>query len=184
MGLAATPGCYVLLTVRADFYPDLMASLLWPEIQAHRAEVLPLGEAGLRQAIVRPAEDAGVFVETALVERLVADAAGEPGILPFVQETLVLLWEKVERCYLPLAAYEALTGLQVAMADRAETALGSLGEEEQGIARRIFLRLIQFGEGRADTRRQQPVSALPRPGMSRLLLTRRCVILPRSGCSR
>ena len=164
LGLAATPGCYVLLTVRADFYSDLMASLLWPEIQAHRAEVLPLGEAGLRQAIVRPAEDAGVFVETALVERLVADAAGEPGILPFVQETLVLLWEKVERCYLPLAAYEALTGLQVAMADRAEAALGSLGEEERGIARRIFLRLIQFGEGRADTRRQQPVSALAATG--------------------
>jgi hypothetical protein len=106
--LAETSACYVVLTVRADFYPELMASRLWPEIQAHRAEVLPLGEGGLRQAVVRPAEDVGVFVETALVERLVADAAGEPGILPFVQETLVLLWEKVERRFLPLRAYEML----------------------------------------------------------------------------
>jgi photosystem II stability/assembly factor-like uncharacterized protein len=173
--LATTPNCYVVLTVRADFFPDLMASLMWSEIQAHRAEVLPLDEEGLRQAIVRPAEDVGVFVETALVERLVADASGEPGILPFVQETLVLLWEKVERRYLPLRAYEALvltarsyrelgavrlTGLQVAMADRAEAALQALSPEQQGIARRIFLRLVQFGEGRADTRRQQPVAAL------------------------
>ena len=92
-GLAETPNCYVVLTVRADFYPDLMGGALWREIQAHRAEVLPLDEDELRQAIVRPAEDVGVFVETALVERVVADAGREPGVLPLVQETLVLLWE-------------------------------------------------------------------------------------------
>jgi len=170
--LAETPNCYVVLTVRADFYPDLMVTLLWREIQAHRFEVLPLDEGGLRQAIVRPAEDAGVFVETALVERLVADAGREPGVLPLVQETLVLLWERVERRFLPLRAYEALvlpraaygvperTGLQVAMARRADAALASLMPEQQPIARRIFLRLVQFGEGRADTRRQQPIVAL------------------------
>ena len=157
--------CRVVLTVRADFYPDLMATLLWPEIQAHRAEVLPLDEDGLRQAIVRPAEDAGAFVEPALVERLVADAAGEPGVLPLVQEALVLLWERLERRFLPLGAYKALgdaehTGLQVAMAHRADAALAALMPEQQAVARRIFLRLVQFGEGRADTRRQQPVSAL------------------------
>jgi WD40 repeat protein len=173
--LAETPNCYVLLTVRADFYPDLMGGSLWREIQTHRAEVLPLDEDGLRQAIVRPAEDAGVFVETALVERLVADAGREPGVLPLVQETLVLLWERVERRFLPLRAYDALvlsardyrelggvqlSGLQVAMARRADVALAGLTPEQQPIARRIFLRLVQFGEGRADTRRQQPVAAL------------------------
>ncbi|HUV90538.1 MAG TPA: TIR domain-containing protein, partial [Anaerolineae bacterium] len=167
--LAETPNCYVVLTVRADFYPDLMATPLWPEIQAHRAEVLPLDEDGLRQAIVRPAEDAGAFVEPALVERLVADAAGEPGVLPLVQEALVLLWERLERRFLPLSAYEALggagrTGLQAAMARRADAVLTDLAPQQQAIARRIFLRLVQFGEGRADTRRQQPVSALRAAG--------------------
>jgi hypothetical protein len=53
--LAATPGCYVVLTARADFYPDLMASPLWPQIQLQRVEVVPLDAAGLRQVIVRPA---------------------------------------------------------------------------------------------------------------------------------
>jgi len=179
--LAETPNCYVVLTARADFYPELMSSSLWPEIQAHRFEVLPLDEDGLRQAIVRPAEDAGVFVETALVERLLADAGGEPGILPLAQETLVLLWEKVERRFLPLRAYEALTltrraygappltGLQVAMAYRADIALTSLTPKQHAIARRIFLRLVQFGEGRADTRRQQPVGALCTTGEDPLL---------------
>jgi len=112
-------------------------------------------------------------VESALVERLVADAAGEPGILPFVQETLVLLWERLDRRFLPLVAYEALvlphqannwdgdkplTGLQVAMANRADATLADL--EDQAIARRLFLRLIQFGEGRPDTRRQLSFSDL------------------------
>ena len=173
--LAETPHAYVILTARADFYPDLMVAPLWPEIKAHRMEVVPLDEGGLRQAIVRPAEAVGVFIEETLVERLVADAAGEPGVLPLVQETLVLLWERLERRFLPLRAYEALasppgppgpsggerTGLQVAMARRAEAALAALSTpEQQAIARRIFLRLVQFGEGRADTRRQQPIAEL------------------------
>ena len=174
--LMQAPNTFLILTVRADFYPDLMTSPLWPQIQAHRLEVLPLDEEGLRQAIVRPAEDVGVFVETALVERLLADAANEPGILPLVQETLVLLWEKVERRFLPLRAYQALTlprraygappltGLQVAMARRADAALAALIPTQQALARRIFLRLVQFGEGRADTRRQQPVAALRSTG--------------------
>jgi tetratricopeptide (TPR) repeat protein len=166
------PGCYLVLTVRADFFADLLICPLWGRIKDHRYEVLPLDAAGLRQAIVRPAEDLGVYVEAALVERLVADAAGEPGVLPFVQETLTLLWEYLERRFLPLRAYEALvmssrsygtasrTGLQVAMARRADATLAALPDEQQAVARRIFLRLVQFGEGRADTRRQQPVEAL------------------------
>ena len=49
-----------------------------------------------------------MYVESALVERLADDAAGSPGVLPLVQETLVLLWEKLERRVLPLRSYESL----------------------------------------------------------------------------
>ena len=100
--LAEVPDAHVVLTVRADFYDELMASPLWPAIQRNRAEIAPLDEAGLREAIHKPAEAVGVYVESALVERLAADAAGSPGVLPLVQETLVLLWEKLERRVLPL----------------------------------------------------------------------------------
>ena len=173
--LIDTPNCYLILTVRADFYAELMESPLWRNIQSYRMELVPPDAVGLRQAIIRPAENADVFIEAALIERLVADAVGEPGVLPLLQETLVLLWEKVERRFLPLRAYETLvltspaysnfdasnrTGLQAAIANRANYALVALSEEEQQVARRIFLRLIQFGEGRADTRRQQSVEQL------------------------
>jgi hypothetical protein len=176
--LRHTPGCYLVLTVRADFYAGLMQTPLWPAIKDHRFEVLPLGESALRQAIVRPAEadDIRVYVESALVERLLADAAAEPGALPLIQETLVLLWEHLERRYLPLRAYEGMvlsrvaysrpgagrrTGMQVAIEQRAEAALAELTlPERQALARRVLVQLVQFGDGRPDTRRRQSVVQL------------------------
>jgi WD40 repeat protein len=169
--LAGAEQCWVVITARADFYADLMASPLWDEVSAHRVEIAPLGAAGLREAIVRPAETAGVHVDPALVERLVADACGEPGVLPLVQEALVLSWEHLARRYLPLEAYESIaagdpgrTGLEVAMARRADAALAELAPEQQVLARRVFVRLVQFGEGRADTRRQQRLTDLRAAG--------------------
>jgi WD40 repeat protein len=167
--------CWVVVTVRADFYADLMHSPLWEEIRTHRMEVAPLGDAALRAAIERPARDVGVHLDPALAERLLADSAAQPGILPLLQETLVLLWERLERRYLPLDAYEMIgraagnasdgtdgtaVGMHAAIARRADAALVELDTERAAIARRIFVRLVQFGEGRADTRRQQRVGEL------------------------
>jgi hypothetical protein len=165
----------VLITVRADFYPELMSTALWPEIREHRYEIPPLNEEGMADAIRKPAEKAGVYVEAALVERLVSDARDEPGVMPFVQETMILLWDKIVRRFLPLSAYEALvlprsayekggheetTGLEAAITLHADAVLSRLDESQRVIARRIFIRLVHFGEGRPDTRRQQPQSAL------------------------
>lgn len=105
-----------------------------------------------------------------MVERIVADAGAEPGVLPLMQETLVLLWEDLERRFLPLRAYDALakdeqrTGLQVALARQADSALAQLPGDQQVLAGRIFVRLVQFGEGRADTRRQQSLAQLRTAG--------------------
>ena len=52
----------------------------------------------------------------------------------------------------------------MALATRADAALASLSPAQRAIARRIFVRLVQLGEGRQDTRRPQPVSALRVPG--------------------
>jgi hypothetical protein len=87
------------------------------------------------------------------------DAASEPGVLPLMQETMILLWRKLQRRYIPLSAYEELgtdhrSCLAVAVANKADATLSELTEEEQAIARRILLRLIQFGQGRPDSRRQ------------------------------
>jgi len=167
--LRAVESCTLLLALRADFYPELMTSDLWPVQPIERVEIAPLRGAALREAIALPAERQGVYLEAGLLERLLADAAEEPGVLPLVQETMVLLWERMTRRLLPLGAYERLggagrSGLAVAVATRADAALAELFAAQQAIARRVFLRLVQFGEGRADTRRQQPVAALRAAG--------------------
>ena len=167
--LRTVESCTLLLTLRADFYPELITSDLWPVQPAERVEIAPLRGDALRDAIALPAERQGVYLEVGLLERLLADAAEEPGVLPLVQETMMLLWERMTRRLLPLSAYERLggagrSGLAVAVATRAGAALAELSSDQQAIARRVFVRLVQFGEGRADTRRQQPVAALRAAG--------------------
>ncbi|HEX3764726.1 MAG TPA: TIR domain-containing protein, partial [Kofleriaceae bacterium] len=167
--LRAEPRCCVVLALRADFYGALMSSALWADLAGRisRIDVAPLRGPALAQAISQPAQRVGVYVETRLCDRLVVDAADEPGALPHVQETLRVLWDRRHRRLIGLADYEALgrgqggaSGLAVAIAQHADTALRELAPARQAIARRLLLRLVSFGEGRADTRRQQPVAAL------------------------
>jgi energy-coupling factor transporter ATP-binding protein EcfA2 len=157
--------CVVLLVTRADFFADLMTSVLWPLGQGERVEIAPLHGAALREAITQPAAGAGAYLEPVLAERLLRDAGEEPGALSLVQETMVLLWERRTRRLLTVSAYEDLggpggSGLAVSLAVRADATLASLSPAQQAIARRIFVRLVQLGEGRQDTRRPQAVGAL------------------------
>jgi CHAT domain-containing protein/WD40 repeat protein len=165
-GLIGQPNLYILLTVRADFYAEMMSmGDLWEVVQVRRLELTPLGEDELWAAIVEPAAHVGVEVEDALATALIADARGEAGVLPLVQETLVRLWDKVKGRQLKRSAYRQMgeggrSGIQVAINDHANDIYHTLPAADRSIARRIFLRLIQFGEGRADTRRQQTVAEL------------------------
>ena len=157
--------CVAILTLRADFYPELMHSDLWPVAEAERLEVVPLRGAALREAIEQPARQCGVYLEATLVDRLVADAAREPGMLPLLQETLRQLWGEMRQRLLTVGAYEVLgrdglSGMAVALATWADASLAELPLAQRMIARRVFLRLVHLGEGRDDTRRQQPLAAL------------------------
>lgn len=82
-----------------------------------------------------------------------------------LQEALVLVWGQRKQRLITRRSYDDLgrdgrSGLAVAMATRADATLADLTPEEQQIARRTFLRLVQFGEGRPDTRRQLHVESL------------------------
>jgi WD40 repeat protein len=169
--LRAEPRCVVVSTLRADFFAAFMESPLWTGRRGRplRIEVDPLRGEALCEAIARPARDVGVVVEADLIERLRADAGSEPGVLPLLQETLVQLWDRRQGQALTLADYQALgtggrNGLAVALSRHADTTLRALPPAQERIARRILLRLVSFGEGRSDTRRQQPRSRLRATG--------------------
>jgi WD40 repeat protein len=178
--VGASENAAVLLAMRADFFPDLMESDLWPVEPGRRLELARLRGASLQQAIERPASDVGVYLEAGLARQIVSDSADEPGALPLVQEAMVLLWDRMRRRLIPLSEYQDLggdgrSGLAVAIATKADAVLARLADlspQAQAIARRVFLRLIQFGEGRADTRRQQPLAALRAAGDDPLLFDR------------
>jgi WD40 repeat protein len=175
--LRQVENCFLVLTMRSDFFHnDLMRTALWPVASGERLEIAPLAGEALLEAIAKPAENLGVYLEIGLLERLLADveADEQPGVLPLVQETMALLWEKKQRRFISLRTYESLgeanrSGLAVALATKADAAFAQLNAAQQAIARRIFLRLVQFGEGRADTRRQQPVASLRSTGENTLL---------------
>ncbi len=158
--------CRLLLALRADFFGALLDCELGSDLAGHIVPLViaPLRGAALAEAIRAPAMRMGVYLDARLSDRLVADAADEPGALPLVQETLRLLWDKRRQRLLGLAEYAALgnggSGLGIAIARRADTTMTALTAAQQTIARRIVLRLVSFGEGRADTRRQQQIQAL------------------------
>ncbi|TMQ25773.1 MAG: hypothetical protein E6J90_05360 [Deltaproteobacteria bacterium] len=166
--LRAESRCVVLFTLRADFHGVFMESPVWHGRLSYLG-VGPLRGEALSQAIVNPAWDVGVHLEPELVTQLLADAGSEPGVLPLLQETLGQLWDRRQGQTLTLADYQALgegdrSGLAVALSRRANAVLRSLTLEQEVIARRIFLRLVSFGEGRSDTRRQQPHAKLRADG--------------------
>lgn len=173
--LTELPTVTVILILRADFFPELLQSALWPIEPSQRLEVAPLLGDRLVEAIVEPARQHGVRVEPALIERLRSEVSDEPGALPLLQETLVLLWQRRSGRRLSLRAYDDLaalispsqerdsrsvSGLGVALTLHAEAFLAEQPEAVQRLCRRTLLRLTQFGEGRPHTRRQQAWRAL------------------------
>lgn len=139
-------GLRVLGTARSDFLGRL-AGL--PGFGDELARVLyllkPLGEDGVREAIVAPARALGFGFETgAMVQSLVDAATRADGSLPLLQFALSELWEArdVARKIIPASALERMGGVEGALAEHADGVLHSLVGGQRGAARRILLKLV------------------------------------------
>jgi len=159
---AAERGTRVVIALRADFYghcavyPRLASAL-----EDRQALVGPMSEEELRRAIERPADRAGLLLEPGLVEGILRDVVGEPGALPLLSHSLLETWKRRSGRMLTLIGYLQAGGVQGAIAKTAETVYReSLTPEQQALARNIFLRLTELGEGTEDTRRRVAVAEL------------------------
>ncbi|MET8825136.1 hypothetical protein ABZX40_12215 [Streptomyces sp. NPDC004610] len=144
----------VLIAVRADFYGRCAEH--GPLAAALRDSTLlvgPMAAAQLREAVVRPAGARRLIVERALTARIVADVEGQPGGLPLMAHALREVWRRRTGKTLTLTAYEAIGGVDGAVAHTAETLYAGLGPAERTALRRLLLRLVTPGDGTADTRR-------------------------------
>lgn len=153
----AQPGCRfrLIITLRADFYDR---PLLYPgfgEMVRRRNEVvLPLSADEMREAIVGPAEHAGVSVEAGLVAAIVAEIAEQPGALPLLQYALTEVFERRQENVLTLQAYHDSGGVLGALARRAEELYQQTDAEGQEAMRQVFIRLVNLSEGSENTRRR------------------------------
>ncbi len=150
-----------IVALRADFYPKCAA---YPEFSARIAErqfvVTRMDEDGLRQVIEEPAWRVGLEFEPGLVDTILSDIAGQPGALPLLEHALLELWERRTGRMLTLEGYRESGGIERAVAKRAESVYSTFDRNQQGISRRIMLRLTQPGEGTEDTRRRAAISEL------------------------
>jgi WD40 repeat protein len=177
-----------VIGIRADFYSRMTGyAELVPHLQDHQVVVGPIGEAGLREAIEKPAALAGLVADAALVEVLLADlglrtrretapmeeppdgaavtggggyAAGRLALLSYaLQQT----WNHREGRRLTVAGYRASGGIDGAVAQAADQVYDRLDTAGQQALRRVLLRLVTLGEGTPDTRRRVSVSEITDP---------------------
>ncbi|MFN8422272.1 MAG: WD40 repeat domain-containing protein [Anaerolineae bacterium] len=144
----------LVLTLRADFLGHILAYRPFADaIQRHVVMLAPMRPAELARAVRLPAEKQGRSFEPGLVDRIVEDVGDRPGALPLLEFALTELWERQVDGVLTHAGYDAIGRVVGAVAQRAEAIFGRLEEQDQGRTARVFVQLVQPGEGTEDTRR-------------------------------
>ncbi|MEU6381801.1 hypothetical protein [Streptomyces sp. NPDC046909] len=144
----------VLIAVRADFYPRCAEHReLARALRGAGLLVGPMTSEELRETVVGPAQAAGLLVERELTARVVEEVMDQPGGLPMLSHALLETWRRRRSRLLTLEAYEAAGGVRGAIAASAEEVYGRLTSAQAEAARSLLLRLVEPGQGAADTRR-------------------------------
>jgi WD40 repeat protein len=146
----------VIIALRADFYGHLLCHQpLADWLKMGQVNVPPMGPAKLRAAVEEPALRLGLRFEPRLVETIVEETSKTEHPLPLLESALTQLWKNREDGMLTHAAYQAVGRVAGAIGQWAEDTYSGLTREEQAIARRIFTKLVHYGEGEAANTRQQ-----------------------------
>ena len=155
----------VVIALRADFYHHCAQyDALFKAMEGHQAHVGPMNRDELRRAIEEPAKRNRWDFESGLVDLILRDVGDEPGALPLLSYALLETWERRQGRRLTLEGYAESGGVRGAIAQTADHVYSGLTPEQQTIARNIFVRLTELGEGTQDTRRRVTLDELvPRP---------------------
>jgi class 3 adenylate cyclase/energy-coupling factor transporter ATP-binding protein EcfA2 len=158
----------IIIVLRADFYEHLAQYAALREAVAKQQEYLgPMSIAELREAIEEPAKRGGWEFSPGLVDLMLHDVGAttdhqpEPVALPLLSHALLETWRRRRGKVMTLKGYSESGGVRGAIARTAETVFYTeLNVEQQQIARSIFLRLTELGEGTQDTRRRATLDEL------------------------
>jgi formylglycine-generating enzyme required for sulfatase activity len=145
----------VVLTLRADFYAHCAKfGNLRQALESCQRYIGAMSEEELRLAVEAPAAQGGWDLEPGLVDLMLHDVSDESGALPLLSHALLETWKRRSGRTLTFAGYQASGRVQGAIAKTADSTFASLSPSYQTIAKNIFLRLTELGEGVQDTRRR------------------------------
>lgn len=136
----------VVLSIRGDFFARLATLPALAGVYSRHVEVVTTPDAdALRDILIRPANAFGYsFEDPELIATMLAPLAGEPAPLTMLQFAADRMWELRDRQWqrLTWAAYEAIGGVEGALAAHADSVLDALTTGQREIARTLLLRLI------------------------------------------
>ena len=152
----------VVITMRLDFVGETQRHpLLNQIIGSDQSVILPvMTPQELHRAIAEPAKQAEHPLDEVIVDRLIEQTEGREGALPLLQFALTQIWEGLRQGKSATETLKAIGGVGGALAGEAQRIYDSLNDKEKDIARRVFVGLVELGEGTQDTRRRAMVESL------------------------
>ncbi|MGH9276482.1 MAG: hypothetical protein ACRDZU_17690, partial [Acidimicrobiales bacterium] len=151
----------IAIGMRADFYGSCAGyRALAEELANHQVLLGPMAPDELRAAIEEPARRVGMRVEAGLVERLLSEVEGEPGVLPLLAHALRATWDARDARALTHDAYRGTGGVKGAIGATADQLMDTFDGAARTVAQHVLLRLVEPGEGIDDTRRRATLSEL------------------------
>ncbi len=175
--LAQSGLCWVVITMRSDFYPVAQKSEIFLRLKGETGQfdLLAPGPEALRRIITEPARMAGLHFERrapelggqSVVGKILEDAKNQPDMLPLLSDLLLELYQRrTPENLVTFAAYESLgdpakgvTGLEGALSTRADKEFDKLTPEQQKTCPEILHALVTV-EADADVRRRANLAAL------------------------
>jgi hypothetical protein len=150
-----------IITLRSDFLDETQEHARLNAAVACQGVIIPaMNEDELRRAITEPAKLAGHPLDGATVDLLIDQTKDREGALPLLQFALARIWEGLTEGMEPSETLKNIGGVGGAMAGEAQRIYDSLPKSEKNTARRVFMGLVQLGEGTRDTRRRAAVTDL------------------------
>jgi hypothetical protein len=182
-GLARSRAVWVIATVRADFWhraADIPELIALAEGQG-RIDLAAASPAELAEMIRKPAQAAGLSFEVhpetgiGFDAVLAQDAAAAPGALPLLSFTLDELYKNAKAhgaTVLTYASYEALGGLEGAIANRADEIVGGLPPAAQMALPRVLraLTTVSGGTDQIPVARTAPLESFAEGSPARTLI--------------
>jgi serine/threonine protein kinase len=136
----------VVVSMRSDFLDRVGEDPRFMEELSRGLVFLQAPDApGLREALTQPIEMVGYrFEHDSMIDDMLRALAGMPGALPLLQFAAAKLWDARDRSnrLLTVASYQAIGGIQGALATHADDVIAQLNAPQQKLTQKIFRRLV------------------------------------------